>query len=256
MGSVYDRAEIYDIIENESRDEAFRAHWKKIFENRNIQTMLDVSIGSGSTTIPASDLGIRLCGSDLSEEMLGRCAKKMEKRNLTAELKQSDFRDLSCWGERRFDLVASTGNSLAYVKNEEILKALEEMDKHVKDGGWLYYDLRNWDKILKQRQRFYLYNPFFKDDVRINLMQVWDYHEDNSMTFNLLYTFERENKIQQKEEFQEHYFPVGRELLLNKLREMGYEEVIPRGYPAQYDCDDFDKIDWYYVIARKKSESI
>lgn len=82
----------------------------------------------------------------------------------------------------------------------------------MKDGGYLYYDMRNWDKILEERNRFYLYNPMFVDDTRVNLIQVWDYNRDDSMTFHLLYTFE------------EHYYPVSRERLLDKLNSMGYRK--------------------------------
>lgn len=59
-------------------------------------------------------------------------------------LKCSDFRDLSCWNDMEFDCVASTGNSLGYVPNEDIPTALESMDKHVKTGGFICFDSRNW----------------------------------------------------------------------------------------------------------------
>lgn len=136
-----------------------------------------------------------LSGSDLSETMLDRCRKKASDRDMSVELKNSDFRDLKCWHGNKYDMVASTGNSLAYVSNEDVLKTLEQMDALVSYKGYLYFDLRNWDKILKERNRFLLYNPFFVDDTRVNLVQVWDYNDDETMTFNLLYTFEKDNKI-------------------------------------------------------------
>ena len=61
--------------------------------------------------------------------------------------------------------------------------------------------------------------------MRMNLVQVWDYHGDGSRTFNLLYTFERENKIFQKKIFEEHYFPLQRQLLLDQLDRLGYGEI-------------------------------
>ena len=90
--------------------------------------------------------------------------------------------------------------------NEEAEAVLEQMDALVKSGGYLYFDMRNWDKILEKRQRFYLYNPVFDGDTRINFLQVWDYNADESMTFHLLYLFEKDGKIFQKEHFEEHYF--------------------------------------------------
>jgi glycine/sarcosine N-methyltransferase len=250
MASLYSRADIYDLIESESRYQTFKDHWKNILSGRGIETMLDVSIGSGSATLQLAELGVSLSGSDLSGEMLASCRKKAEARQLKVELQQCDFRTVAEHFSGPFDCVASTGNSLPYVSNEDVLKTLEQMDALVKPGGYLYYEIRNWDKILWERNRFYLYAPFFDGDTRINLTQVWDYHDDGSMTFNILYVFERENRPFQKEVFEERYIPIGRELMLNRLREMGYRpEVL--NYPSQFQKIPPEEADWYCVLAKK-----
>lgn len=250
MASLYSRADIYDLIESESRYQTFKDHWKNILSGRGIETMLDVSIGSGSATLQLAELGVSLSGSDLSGEMLASCRKKAEARQLKVELQQCDFRTVAEHFSGPFDCVASTGNSLPYVSNEDVLKTLEQMDALVKPGGYLYYEIRNWDKILWERNRFYLYAPFFDGDTRINLTQVWDYHDDGSITFNILYVFERENRPFQKEVFEEHYIPIGRELMLNKLREMGYRPDV-LNYPSQFQKIPPEEADWYCVLAKK-----
>lgn len=245
---LYDRADIYDLIENEERFQMYERHWKTVFHGKDIRSMLDVSIGSGSVTLPVIDLGIELSGSDLSEAMLENCRNKIEKK---LKLKCSDFRDLSCWGDEQFDCVASTGNSLAYVTNADVLKTLEQMDAHIKCGGYLYLDIRNWTKILAEKPRFYIYNPFFHGPHRINLVQCWDYNADETVTFNLLYTFEENNRIFQKEIFQERYYPLPKELLLRKLEDMGYEAVEQRNFPACVDGGKPESWDWFCLMARK-----
>lgn len=252
MASIYDRADIYDLIENESRREIYRKHWEMLGRNRNIESLLDVSIGSGNVTLPAADLGIRLAGSDLSESMLAKCRKKAEAGKIPVKLECCDFRKVSEYFTEKFDCVASTGNSLPYVGNADVLAALEQMDSLVKEGGYLYFDMRNWDKILRERNRFYLYHPFFDGDTRVNLVQVWDYHEDETMTFHLLYTFEKDNRIFRKEHFEEHYIPVKREILLDKIREMGYTDVEVLNFPACIPGADMDETDWYCVVAKKQ----
>lgn len=129
---------------------------------------------------------------------------------------------------------------------------LEQMDSLVKEGGYLYYDIRNWDKILNERSRFYLYNPLFQGDTRINVMQAWDYHEDGSMTFNIIYTFEKDNRIFQKEVFEEHYFPVKQKLLIDKLKTLGYGDIRIMCHPACFDVKP-EETDWYCVMARRVS---
>lgn len=250
MAKLYDRADIYDLIESEPRYQAFKGHWKAVLARKNVRSLLDVSIGSGSVTIPLLELGVKLSGSDLSEAMLERCEKKIHARGYAADLRVCDFRKLSDSFTERFDCVASTGNSLAYVTSDEVLGVLEQMDQRIVPGGYLYFDLRNWDHVVKSKQRFYTYNPMFDGDTRINLVQCWDHNTDGTIDFNLLYTFERNNRIFQKEIFQEHYHPVSQKLLLDKLNAMDYTDIEIRRFPIQAgeyteDCD------WYCLIAKK-----
>lgn len=252
MVSLYDRADIYDLLETEERYQITKRHWERVLSGKKIGTLLDVSIGSGNLTLPLAELGIRLYGSDLSEGMLRKCGEKAEKRGMSVDLRACDFRKLDENFDMTFDCVASTGNSLPYVTNGELLEVLSQMDRLVRPGGYLYIDIRNWDRILETKQRFYLYNPtFLGDGVRMNLVQAWDYLEDGSMAFNLLYTFERDNRIFQKEIFEEHYFPVGRHLLLDGLKRLGYEKIEMLCLPAFLENVKPEEFDWYCVMAQK-----
>lgn len=251
MGNLYDRADIYDLTENEEQKDIIRNDWKQFLGERQINTLLDVSIGTGSMTLPLQDLNIEIYGSDLSEEMLSKCREKSQTKQKAIRLECSDFRDLSCWKDMKFDCVASTGNALGHVSNEDILQTIVRMDEHIRPGGYLCFDSRNWEKIQREKQRFYLYNPFFHDGVRINLVQVWDHNPDGTITFNLLYTFEQENRIIQKEIFEEHYHPFSLDIIEKKLSELGYGSIYMRPVPCTVSETDFNMIDWYRVIAQK-----
>ena len=251
MEKLYDRADIYDLLQTEEKNRFVKEHWEKVLNGKSVHTLLDVSIGSGNLTLPLLDLGVEVSGSDLSEAMLGRCAEKAKAKNASVDLQVSDFRELTKRFSEQYDCVASTGNSLPYVANDQVLNVLEQMDALVKPGGYLYFDLRNWDRILKTRQRFYLYNPVFIGDVRVNLVQAWDYNTDGTMVFNFLFTFERDNQIIQKEIFQEHYHPVSQKPLLDKLHAMGYTDMEILCMPAHGGVFDLEKHDWYCVMAKK-----
>ena len=173
MEKLYDRADIYDLLEKDPARYVFtRKHWETILAGKKIKDLLDVSIGSGNMTLPLLDLDVTLHGSDLSEAMLDRCQAKAAVKNRTVDLRVCDFRELSQNFSGQFDCVASTGNSLPYITNEEVLNVLEQMDSLVRPGGYLYFDVRNWDLVLRTRQRFYLYNPVFDEEIRINLVQA------------------------------------------------------------------------------------
>ena len=151
--------------------------------------------------------------------------------------------------------MASTGNAIAYVSNDDVDLVIEQMDSHVSDNGYIYIDTRNWDKILKDKNRFYLFNPFFVNGERVNFIQVWDYNTDGSMTFNLLYTFEKNNKIYRKEKFEEHYYPVSKDLLINRLNELGYSDIQVLGFPSYFPMKNSDEIEWYTIFAKKNKAS-
>lgn len=55
-----------------------------------------------------------------------------------------------------YDLFENEERYLAYKKHwkADVLKTLEQMDALVKDGGYLYFDLRNWEKIVREKERF------------------------------------------------------------------------------------------------------
>lgn len=215
--------------------------------------MLDVSIGSGAMTLPVLDMGITLSGSDLSENMLKRCQDKAQKKGYHIRTIQSDFREVSSKFYETFDCVASSGNSLAYVSNDDVVNTLHEMNKLVSSGGYLYLDTRNWDKILRDRQRFYLYNPVFRGEDRINLIQVWDYPDDGSIIFNLLFTFEKNGKIFQKEFFEEHYNPIPNALIFEAIKGMGYESIEVYPCPSIGKEMPLEEMEWYVVMAQKKN---
>lgn len=251
MGTLYDRADIYDLFDSESKHRITRDHWRTILQGKSIHTLLDISIGSGNLTLPLAPLGLSLYGSDLSQAMLDKCRQKADKENIAIDLRCCDFRKLTENFTEQFDCVASSGNSLAYVSNEEVCTVLDQMDTLVKNGGYLYFDLRNWDKIQEYKERFYLYNPVFDGETRINLMQVWDHLEDSSINFNLLYTFEQNHRIVQKEHFIEHYYPVSRQLLIDKLASLGYKNIETLQFPVQFGPFLPEDTDWYCVIAQK-----
>lgn len=76
MASVYDRTDIYDLFDSPKKDAQTLSHWQTVFDGRPIRSALDVSIGTGSLTLPLGQLGVSLYGSDLSGSMLARCRKK------------------------------------------------------------------------------------------------------------------------------------------------------------------------------------
>ena len=74
MSNLYTNTTLYDLTETEAKSAAVHRNWAALLEGKDIHIMLDVSIGTGTMTLPVCDLGVELHGSDLSRDMLDKCA--------------------------------------------------------------------------------------------------------------------------------------------------------------------------------------
>lgn len=246
--SFYDRPDVYDITYNENFEKVLEEHYRRVFKNKNIQSILDCSFGTGNLTFVLNKIGFDLAGSDISDKMLTKAQEKANELCIDINLFQCDFRELSKNHRKKYDCVLSTGNSLGHVNNKDVQVTLREMDKLVSNKGYIYIDSRNWELILKRKQRFYYYNPFYKNDYRVNLMQVWDYNSDNTLTFNILYSYEKEDCIVKREEYKEIYYPFSKELIINELKKLGYGNIEIYNF-LNPKIQDFECMEWYSIIA-------
>ena len=215
--------------------------------------LLTASYGTGHLTMVLAEMGYKVSGSDISSKMIEKGIENANSRNLDIKLSVCDFRHVSDKVDGEFDLVACTGNSLGHVDEEGVYKALYSMDKLIKAGGYIYIDLRNWDRIMEEKNRFFVYNPFFIDGERVNLVQVWDYPQDGTVTFNLLYTFEKDYRIYRKQETSIKYYPLLKDKLLQMLMELGYRDIEINNF-IDDKVTDFKEMQWYSVIARKSHD--
>lgn len=251
METLYENAKLYDVIYDEKRDESAYHYWNTVLGEcrEKIKTVLDCSIGTGQMSLALAQMGYELSGSDISQEMLEQCKQNARQRNLSVNLTCCDFRQLTGYFHAKYDLVASTGNSLPHVENTDVAKTLQEMDALVKPGGYLYLDIRNWDKILREHQRFFFYQPWFVHDERINLTMVWDYNLDGTITFNLLYSFEKDGKIYKKDISSVYYYPIARQFLEDEITRLGYHIISES--PQNPGDKNIEDCDWYYILAQK-----
>lgn len=250
--NLYENADIYDLVYNNQSNQRLMDYYAMVFKDKQITTIHDCSFGTGHLSFALADMGYQVSGSDISNDMLNNAKKNAQNRYLDIHLVQSDFCKIADVMDTQFDCVMSTGNSLAHVNNQDLKTALTSMAKLIKPGGYLYLDTRNWDKILESKQRFFCYNPFFKDGDRINLVQVWDHLSDKEIVFNLLYTFEKDNKIYKQEETAVKYYPFTKDLLMSYLNELGFEQVEIFDF-MKPDNTNFEDMNWYSLCAKKNT---
>jgi len=251
MADLYDYPDIYDERFTDRANQAYKQHYEKMLAGKDIHSILDCSFGTGCLTFCLAELGYQVSGSDISAPMLEQAAKKARAKGLPVDLTECDFRKLSRHFDKKFDCVMSTGSALAHVSNTDVIKTLHEMDQCLKPGGYLYYDSRNWDSALQSKERFWSAQPFYRQDgVRIGYMQAWDYHDDGTITINIVHTYERDRKIFETKEFQEHLHPFSLDLAKSELEEMGYTQFEVKPCPW-FEDRPFSEISWYCLLAKK-----
>lgn len=256
MPDLYDYPEIYDERFTQGAHEAYKNHYRRVFAGKDIKTVLDCSFGTGCLTFPLAELGCQISGSDISGPMLEQGRKKAQAAGLSIPLCQCDFRELSRHFSPGFDCVMSSGSALGHVCREDIRRTICEMDALIRPGGYLYYDSRNWEAELKNRPGFKWAKPFLRPDgVRINCVQVWDYHEDDSITIHICHGYERDGVIFQTLEFEEELIPFPISLVRAVLQELGYGEPEIKPCPW-FEDKPLEEIGWYCLMAQKPLNNI
>ncbi|MBN2795203.1 MAG: class I SAM-dependent methyltransferase [Clostridia bacterium] len=246
--NLYEKPEIYDVFYNPANEAPLRNHYEMLFKDKPIHRILDCSFGSGNLSFVLKEMGYDLTGSDLSKEMLEAAKEKAKRRGLTLPLVQADFCALNTIAET-FDLVMSTGNSLPHVSLDHVNKAILSMKDRIEPKGYIYIDLRNWDKILSDETRYQYYPPVIKDDLRVNVVLFKEFIE-SKIQFNFLYAYEKENKILKVEEAQVSYYPLLKHQLVELLSSNGFINI--EIYPfIQHQIKTFEEMNWYVVMAQK-----
>ncbi|MCB5249837.1 MAG: methyltransferase domain-containing protein [Candidatus Cloacimonadales bacterium] len=251
----YDFPELYDLFYSDAFEEECLNFYKVIFAKKKFQEVLDCSVGTGKMLLPMAKLGYSCTGSDINQNMIRQAKINFAKENMIGQFILSDYNELSKNIKRNFDCVMCTGNSLAHAKNEQLENVISQMDKMLRPGGTLYIDSRNWDNILKRKQRFYLFNPVVRDKGRVNYVQVWDYNKNGSIIFNYLIFEELDNKIVSKRQFYEFYYPFSIETLKQIIEKLNYQNIKVTKL-GDSNSIDLEQIDWYALTAEKPIEGI
>jgi len=154
----YDRfVDVYDnLVSFNNRVKREANFYDSLFKKCNVKTVLDCACGTGHHIMMFKQLGYDVKGSDLSPAMITKARANLKERNLDAPLKISDFKELNKNFDERFDAVICVGNSLPHLlSDEDLTLALTEMNAVLNENGILILEQRNYDKLLKDKKRFF-----------------------------------------------------------------------------------------------------
>ncbi|MBN2122053.1 class I SAM-dependent methyltransferase [Candidatus Micrarchaeota archaeon] len=122
--------------------------------------ILDSCLGSGATSVYLLQNGYRVLSNEIDEGMLKEACKYAVERGVSLDTSSLDWRNLSGKFPHPFaEAVLCMGNSLTYLfEKEEQVAALKNFHAILKDRGALIADMRNYPRMLRERERI-LNNP-------------------------------------------------------------------------------------------------
>jgi SAM-dependent methyltransferase len=150
LGEDYDRMVSWEV--RLQREEVF---FQELFAAEGIRSVLDAACGTGMHAVAFARRGLRSAGADLSPAMVAQARLNAERARVPVELAAAGFGKLAAAFPGPFDAVTCLGNSLPHLLDEAALRdCLTDFALLLRPGGTLVIQNRNYDRLLRERQRF------------------------------------------------------------------------------------------------------
>lgn len=153
---LYDAFDDYDRFVNWPARLAFELPFlRRIFQEHQVHTILDVACGTGQHAIALAREGYEVTGTDISRAMVERARRNAQQASVAAAFYALGFGELAQALPGPFDALLCLGNSLPHVAEIPTLEcALRDMAAMLRPGGVLIIQNRNFDRVLALQERF------------------------------------------------------------------------------------------------------
>lgn len=111
--------------------------------------MLDIGVGGGRTTLHFARLAREYVGIDCSEEMIKACNKRFADYPENISFQICDVRNMSLFEDDSFDFILFSFNGIDYISHDDRLKALAEIKRVLKPGGYFCFSSHNIQSVHK-----------------------------------------------------------------------------------------------------------
>jgi glycine/sarcosine N-methyltransferase len=150
LGGDYDRMVSWET--RLAREEAF---FQRLFAANGTKSVLDAACGTGMHAIAFARRGLAAAGADLSPAMISRARENAAAAGVTVDFRAAAFGELAGAFGGPFDAVTCLGNSLPHLLDDGALAAcFADFARVLAPGGFLVIQNRNYDRVLREKQRF------------------------------------------------------------------------------------------------------
>lgn len=139
----------YEImVDWESRLLAESSLFQRTFSSVHAQSVLDCACGTGHHACLFARWGMDVAASDLSAAMVEKTRQLAASRNLSLDVRQASFDQVSRTFDRTFDAVVCVGNSLSAAGSRSVVAdGIADMHRVIRPGGVLIVQVLNYERF-------------------------------------------------------------------------------------------------------------
>lgn len=119
----------------------------KLLKEQNVNTVLDMTCGTGSQVFFLEKLGYKVTGADFSPALLEIARQKACDENIDVQFIDGDMRTLKVG---KFDAVITIFNAIGHVTPAGFAKTLKNIHRNLNDGGVYVFDILNLQAMTDQ----------------------------------------------------------------------------------------------------------
>jgi ubiquinone/menaquinone biosynthesis C-methylase UbiE len=221
----------------------------RVLAQFDVKTVLDCACGTGIQSVGLARLGYSVTAADLSARMLAVAKAKVQREGLPMRFIESDFQQLQQKVSGEFDAVICCGNSLPHLREEaEFREAVRNMSEVLKEGGITIVEVRNYDKLVRQRDPIELRRAETSRQDLLLVFDVRDFHDDWVRVINVF--LQRRRGRWRLRTYEVDYTCIGTWTLLQYIRDSGLAiHACLDGLTGEpYSADESD---WLVVVGKK-----
>ena len=137
----------YDsLIHHEKKSAVINRYLAELFSKNNVETVLDLTCGTGSQVFWLIKKGFNVIGSDINYKMLKIAKEKAENKGLRIKFIKGDMRTTK---PGQFDAVITIFNAVGHLTKKDFEKAMQNINANLKPGGLYVFDIFNLNYLLK-----------------------------------------------------------------------------------------------------------
>ena len=203
---------------------------RRQLEAAQAKRVLDAACGSGMHSIALAQDGYQVTGVDLSAGMIQQAKANAQAAGLDVAFVTAGFGNLAATAGAPFDALLCLGNSLPHVlTRDELATTVTDMAAALRPGGLLLLQNRNFDAVLKRRERWLGPQSRQSGEREWLFVRFYEYEDDGTLTFHVL-TLQREgNGRWQQGEDHTRLYPWRKKELVDVLAAAGFHGVTGYG---------------------------